>query len=425
MLRVVHERGEREAGPGLQVGLDELCRLAAQEMLALALEAERQAYLERYATALTEDGRRLVVGNGYARPREITTAAGRLAVQAPRVDDRRDGERYISALLPPYMRSSPKVSEVLPLLYLRGLSTGDFLPALSSFFGSGAGLSASTVGRLTEAWQAEHKRWRQRSLGGVDYVYLWADGVHFNVRLEEDRLCCLVLVGVRPDGRKELVAVQDGYREDTQSWLDLLRELRERGMRDPELAVGDGALGFWAALREVFSRTREQRCWVHKSANVLAALPERVQGEAKQALQAVSGAATRAGALDAARAFCEQFAQWPKATAKVTDDLERLLAFHDFPAEHQVHLRTTNPIESTFATVRLRQRVTKGAGSRSAGLAMAYKLLDAAQQRWRRVNAPHLVAVVRAGGVFVDGVLQERPVSPDGSEEATHERDAA
>ena len=279
MLRIVHEGGEREAGPGTQVGLDELCRMAAQEMLGVALEAERQAYLERHAGAVDGEGRRVVVGNGYARAREITTAAGRVAVQAPRVDDRRPGERYISALLPPYMRRSPRVTEVLPLLYLRGLSTGDFLPALSAFFGSGAGLSASTVGRLTEAWQAEHERWQRRRLAEVDYVYLWADGVHFTVRLEEDRLCCLVLVGVRPDGRKELVAVQDGYREDTQSWLDLLRDLRERRMRDPELAVGDGALGFWAALREVFPRTREQRCWVHKTANVLAALPERVQGE--------------------------------------------------------------------------------------------------------------------------------------------------
>ena len=425
MLRVVHEGGEREGRPGPQLGLDELCRLAAQELLAVALEAERQAYLERYAAAGDEEGRRLVVGNGHARAREITSAAGRIAVQAPRIDDRRDGERYIPALLPPYMRRSPKVTELLPLRYLRGLSTGDFVPALSAFFGSEAGLSASSVSRLSEAWQAEHERWRRRRLAAVDYVYLWADGVHFNVRLEEDRLCCLVLVGVRPDGRKELVAVQDGYREDTQSWLELLRELRERGMRDPELAIGDGALGFWAALREVFPRTREQRCWVHKSANVLAALPERVQGEAKRALHAVSGAATRAAALAAARAFGEQFAQWPKATAKVTGDLEGLLAFHDFPAEHHVHLRTTNPIESSFATVRLRQRVTKGAGSQSAGLAMAYKLLDAAQQRWRRVNAPQFVAVVRAGGVFADGVLHERPVSPDGSNEATHGRYAA
>ena len=353
-------------------------------------------------------GRRLVVGNGYARPREITTAAGRVEVKAPRVDHRRRDEQYTAAILPRYMRSSPKVTEVLPLLYLRGLSTGDFVPALSAFFGSDAGLSASTVRRLTAGWEAEHEHWQRRSLADVDYVYLWADGVHFNVRLQEDRLCCLVLVGVRPDGSKQLVAVQDGYREDTQSWLDLLRDLRERGMTAPDLAVGDGALGFWAALREVFPSTREQRCWIHKTANVLAALPDRTQGEAKRALQAIYTAGTRADALDAARALAEQFAEWPKATAKITDDLERLLAFHDFPAEHHVHLRTTNPIESTFATVRLRQRVTKGAGSRSAGLAMAYKLLDAAEERWRRVNAPHLVAIVRAGGVFIDGTLQER-----------------
>ena len=229
-----------------------------------------------------------------------------------------------------------------------------------------------------------------------------------------------MLVDVRADGSKELVAVTDGYREDTQSWLDLLRDLKDRGITAPELAIGDGALGLWGALREVFPVTQEQRCCVHKTANVLAALPDRMRDEAKGALQAIYTAATRAAALDAARDFAEQFAAWPKATAKTTDDLERLLTFHDFPAEHHVHLCTTNPIESTFATVRLRQRVTKGAGSSEAGLAMAYKLLDAAQDRWRRVNAPHLVAVVRAGAIFIDGQLQER-----GSDQPTDERDAA
>jgi putative transposase len=420
MLRIVHDadaQGEGEEG----VDLDELCRLAAREMIGLALEAERRAYLERHAGEVDAHGRRLVVGNGYAYAREITTAAGRVEVQAPRVDDRRPGEQFTSAILPPYMRRSPKVTEVLPLLYLRGLSTGDFVPALSAFFGSEAGLSASTVQRLTEAWQAEHERWQRRSLDTLDYVYLWADGVHFNVRLEEDRLCCLVLVGVRPDGTKELVAVRDGYREDTQSWLDLLRDLKQRGMGAPALAIGDGALGFWGALREVFPTAREQKCWVHKTANVLSALPKRMHVEAKTALQTIYTAETRAAALDAARAFAEQFAAWPKATAKITDDLERLLTIYDFPTEHHIHLRTTNPIESTFATVRLRQRVTKGAGSREAGLAMAYKLLDAAQDRWRRVSAPHLVAVVRAGGVFIDGQLQER----NDGHEATDERDAA
>ena len=421
MLRIVHEvSAQGEAGEEGRVDLDELCRLAAREMLAVALEAERRAYLMSYAEEVDAAGHRLVVGNGYARSREITTAAGRLEVRAPRVHDQRPGEQFSSALLPPYMRRSPKVTEVLPILYLRGLSTGDFVPALGAFFGSAAGRSASTVQRLTEAGQSEHARWQGRSLAAVDYVYLWADGVHFNVRLEEDRLCCLVLVGVRPDGAKELVAVTDGYREDQQSWLDLLRDLRDRGMTAPELATGDGARGFWGALREVFPATREQRCWVHKAANVLAALPDRLRAEAKLALRAISTADTRAAALDAARDFAEQFAAWPKATAKVSADLERLLTFFDFPAEHRVHLRTTNPIESTFATVRLRQRVTKGAGSREAGLAMAYKLLDAAQERWRRVNAPHLVAVVLAGGVFIDGQLQERD-----SDQPTAERDAA
>ncbi len=422
-LRVVDDEGAEVDGDGKQqlVELDELCRLAAREMIAVALEAERRAYLERHAGAVDADGRRLVVGNGYAREREITTAAGRVEVRAPRVHDRRPDEQFISAILPPYMRRSPKVAEVLPLLYLRGLSTGDFVPALGAFFGSEAGLSASTVQRLTVAWQAERERWQERSLAAVDYVYLFADGVHFNVRLEEDRLCCLVLVGVRLDGTKELVAVQDGYREDTQSWLDLLRDLKQRGMTAPELAIGDGALGFWAALREVFPATREQRCWFHRSANVLAALPDRKRDEATKALRAIYTAETRAAAMDAAHAFAEQFAAWPRATAKITDDLERLLAFHDFPAAHHVHLRTTNPIESTFSTVRLRQRVTKGAGSREAALAMAFKLLEAAQQRWRRVNAPHLVALVRGGATFIDGQLQERT----SEEDAADKRDAA
>ena len=363
----------------------------------MALEAERQAYLERYAAAVDEEGRRLVVGNGHARAREITTAAGRLAVQAPRIDDRRDGERYISALLPPYMRRSPQVTELLPLLYLRGLSTGDFVPALSAFFGSEASLSASTVSRLSEAWQAEHERWRRRSLAAVDYVYLWADGLHFNVRLEEDRLCCLVLVGVRPDGRKELVAVQDGYREDTRSWLDLLRELRERGMRDPELVVGDGALGFWAALREVFPRTREQRCWVHKTQNVLAALPERVQREANRALHAVSGAPRRSLRRPPSASSSRSGRRRQRRSQTTSNGCWR---------------STTSPPSTTCTCAR---RTRSSPPSPRCGCASASRrarargqrgwrwptsLLDAAQQRWRRVNAPQLFAVVRAGGVF-------------------------
>jgi transposase-like protein len=289
-------------------------------------------------------------------------------------------------------------------------------------------LSPSTIQRLTEAWRAELERWCQRDLTDVDYVYIWVDGVYVNVRLPDadgaqDRLCLLVMVGVRPDGRKELVAVADGHREDTQSWLDLLRDLRDRGMTAPEVAVGDGALGFWGALGQVFSSTRAQRCWVHKSANVAAALPKRLHADAKAAVAEIYGADTRAAAVDAAAEFAKQFAAYPKATAKITGDLDVLLTFYDYPAEHWKHLRTTNVIESTFATVRLRQRVTKGPGCREAGTAMAYKLLEAAQTRWRRINGPDLVALVRAGATFIDGKLQER--NNDSNDEPTVEECAA
>jgi len=317
MLTLVHDtdahtHATHAAGrDGAPVDLDELCRLAAQQMLAVALEAERRAYLAAHTEEVDEAGRRLVVGNGHHQTREITTAAGRVEVTAPRVADRRDGHQFASAILPPYMRRSPKVTEVLPVLYLRGLSTNDFAPALEGFFGSAAGLSASTIQRLTEAWRAEHARWSQRDLSEVDYVYVWVDGVYVNVRLPDtdsnaDRLCLLVIVGVRPDGSKELVAVTDGHREDTQSWLDVLRDLRDRGMTAPTVAVGDGALGFWAALAQVFPSTRAQRCWVHKVANVLAALPKRAHGDAKTALAKIYMAETRAAAVDAAHEFASE-----------------------------------------------------------------------------------------------------------------------
>ena len=339
----------------------------------------------------------------------MTTAAGELEIQAPRVHDRREGRRFSSAILPPWARRSPKVTEVFPVLYLRGISTKDFEPALAEFFGSEAGLSASTIQRLTREWSQEWAAFQQRDLSQVDYVYLWADGVHFNVRLEQDRLCCLVLIGVRADGHKELVAVGDGYRESTESWSEVLRDLKRRGMRAPVLAIGDGALGFWGALREVFPASREQRCWVHKIANVLDAVPTSLQPKVKAALHTIMHAENK----EAADLAIDQFeatyvTKYPKAVDKVLKDREVLLAHFDFPAEHWVHLRTTNAIESTFATVRLRTNKTKGSGSRSAGLAMAYKLLEAAQARWRSVNAPHLVALVRAGATFVDGMLIER-----------------
>lgn len=403
------------------VDLDELFRLAAQEMLAVALETERRAYLDAHADVTDEKGHWMVVGNGYLPPREVTTPAGMVEVTAPRVHDPRPDHAFTPTVLPRYMRRSPKVSEVLPVLYLRGLSTGDFAPALSEFFGSDAGLSASTISRLTEAWQAEHARWAGRDLSEVDYVYWWADGIWFNVRApdsdgNQDRLCCLVIIGVRPDGTKELVAVADGYRESTESWADLLRGLRDRGLRAPSLAVGDGALGFWAALREVFDgKAREQRCWVHRTANVLDALPKRLPPEAKTAIHGKYLAGTRADAIDRVAEFADKFESHPKAVAKITGELDTLLAFDDYPAEHWKHLRSTDAIESTLATVRLRTKVTKGAGSRRAALAMAYKLCDAAQQRWRRIDGPHLAALVRARAVFTDGQLQERSqtVQPD------------
>jgi transposase-like protein len=396
--------------------IDELVREGARRMLAEALQAEVEAYIARYAGERDEGGRRLVVRNGSHQPREVLTSAGAVEVVAPRVNDRRTdpltGERlrFSSAILPPWCRKTPKITEVLPLLYLHGLSSGDFVPALGQFLGSSAGLSAPVITKLTETWKAEQQAFSRRDLSGVDYVYLWADGIHVNIRLEEHKLCLLVLIGVRADGRKELVALADGYRESTESWADLLRDCARRGMRAPVLAVGDGALGFWGALREVFPQTREQRCWFHKIANVLGALPKSAHPGAKKALAEIWGAEDRAHALDAVSAFKAAYgAKFGKAVAKITDDLDELLAFYGFPAEHWQHLRTTNPIESTFATVRHRTKVTRGPGSRAAGLAMAFKLIEAAQDRWRAVNGPHLVALVRAGATFVNGKLVERP----------------
>jgi putative transposase len=401
------------------VDLDELVREGARRMLAVALEEEVAAYIAAHTGELDEHGHRLVRRNGHARERVLTTGAGQLPVAAPRVDDRRvdpvtgTRARFRSVILPPWCRRSPKVAEVLPLLYLHGMSSGDFVPALEGFFGAAAGLSASVITRLTAQWQADREAYMARSLADRDYVYVWADGVHFNIRLQDARLCALVIVGVRSDGAKELVAVADGERESTQSWAELLRDLRRRGMQAPVLAVGDGALGLWAALREVFPATRTQRCWVHKTANVLAGLPKSVHLGARRALAEINQAEDRDRAAAAINAFAADYGpKWPKAVAKVTGDAEALLAFYDFPAEHWVHLRTTNPVESTFATVRLRTRVTKGPGSKQAGLAMAFKLLDAAQDRWRAVNGPHLVALVRAGAVFRKGVLITRP-EPD------------
>jgi putative transposase len=418
-------REERPTGAAVDSSLiDEIVREGARRMLAVALEAEVAAYIDAHADQVDADGRRLVVRNGHHEPREVTTAAGAVPVRAPRVNDKRvdeatgDRRRFSSAILPAWSRRSPQVAEVLPLLYLHGLSSQDFGPALEQFLGSGAGLSSSTITRLTAQWQDEACAFGGRSLAGTDYVYVWVDGIHLKVRLEQDKVCLLVMIGVRADGTKELIALDDGHRESTESWADLLRSCKRRGMRAPVLAVGDGALGFWAAVRQVFPGTREQRCWFHKIANVLNALPKSAQPGAKAALAEIWQAEDKAHAQAAAKAFAVEYGiKWPKAAAKITADLDVLLAFYDYPAEHWIHLRTTNPIESTFATVRLRQRVTKGPGSRAAGIAMAFKLIESAQTRWRAVNAPHLVALVRAGATFEKGKLVERPDEESGGDQ--------
>ena len=413
MLKVVH--GPAEPNPAGGSMLDEIVRDGARQMLAAALLAEVAAFIDAHRGEVDAEGRRLVVRNGYHVEREVTTAAGAVPVRQPRVNDRRVDEatgerrRFSSAILPAWSRKSPRVAEVLPLLYLHGLSSSDFGPALQQFLGTDAGLSAATITRLTTQWQDEARAFNARPLGDSDYIYCWVDGIHLKVRLEQDKVCLLVIIGVRADGRKELVALADGFRESSESWADLLRDCKRRGMTAPVLAVGDGALGFWKAVRDVFPETREQRCWWHKIGNVLNCLPKSAQPAAKAALAEIYNAEDKTHAAAATKAFAAEYgAKWPKAPAKITDDIDVLLTFYDYPAEHWVHLRTTNPIESTFATVRLRTRVTKGPGSRAAGVAMAFKLIEAAQTRWRSVNAPHLVALVRAGALFVNGKLVER-----------------
>ena len=417
-----------EGNDEVTVTLDELAREGARRMIAAALEAEVEQYVTSLVDEVGEDGKRLVVRNGHAKERGLTVGSGTMRLRAPRVNDKRidpdtgKRERFSSRILPAYARRSPKVTDVLPVLYLRGLSTGDFGPALRDLLGEDAsGLSASSISRLTEQWQADHAAFRQRSLRFHRYAYLFIDGIHMSIRLgEDDRLCLLVVIGVREDGEKELLAIEDGYRESSDSWAAVLRDLKTRGLNDPKLVTGDGALGAWAALRDVFPHAGEQRCWVHKSANVLDAMPKRLQPRAKSLLHEMAEAPTAADARAARERFRAEFdAKYPKATAKLDKDWDALTAFYAFPAEHWRHLRTTNPIESSFATVRLRTKVTKGAGSKKAALAMAYKLLDAAQARWRRFNGHELIADVLAGVRFKDG---ERVIEEDNDNNSIDEK---
>jgi len=400
------------------LSLDRLVQRGAQRMLEAALAAEVEAYIQRHQNERDEAGHALVVRHGKSQERTIHSGAGVLKIQAPRVNDQRKGQKFTSMILPPYMRRTPRLEEAVPVLYLRGLSTGDFSEALAALLGeSVTGFSATTVTRLLTVWQEEKRIWQKRSLADKQYVYIWADGVHFNVRLEEDRLACLVIIGVRPDGVKEVIAIDDGYRESTESWLTLLRDLKVRGMVAPKLAMADGALGFWTALRQVFPETEEQRCWVHKIANVLDKLPKRLQPKAKEQLHDIMRAPSYQVALDEVERFTRTFGdKYPKAVATLTKDQEQMFTFFNYPAAHWLHLRTTNAIESTFSTVKARTRTTKGAGSRKAGLAMAFKLLMMAEGRWRKVNSPHLVAAVQAGVRFPDGetrILPDMPKSSD------------
>jgi putative transposase len=390
--------------------LTEICRQGAREMLAKAIEAEVANWIDVHAHLLDAAGRRQVVRNGSHPERTILTGLGPIAVKQPRVQDRRPpGERetFSPAVLPPYLRRTKNVDEAIPWLYLKGISTGDFPEALQGLFGVEAkGISATTVTRLKAVWEDEHKAWSKRSLKGKHYVYVWADGVHFNIRLEDSRQCILVLMGATADGKKELIAITDGYRESEQSWKELLLDVKARGLEtEPSLAIGDGALGFWKAMRQVWDTTKEQRCWVHKTANVLDKMPKGSQPKAKGMLHEIYLAESREEAVKAFDLFVATYkAKYPQATECLSKDRDVLLSFYDFPAEHWVHIRTTNPIESTFATVRLRHQKTKGSGTRTACLTMVFKLMESASKKWRALNGSELIKEMIAGAVFVDGV---------------------
>ena len=387
-----------------------LLKEGARKMLAQAIEAEVEDWIEGHKHHRDEQGRRQVVRNGRMPKRTILTGVGQVEVEQPRVHDRRpaaEAEKFTSKILPPYLRKAKNIEELIPWLYLKGISTGGFSEALAALVGPEAkGLSANTVTRLKAGWEKEYEEWSRRSLEGKNYVYIWVDGVHFNIRLEEDRQCILVILGATADGKKELIAVADGYRESEQSWKALLLDVKARGLIvDPKLAIGDGALGFWKALPQVFPTTRGQRCWVHKTANVLDKLPKRLQREAKEKIHEIWMASTRADAEKAFDLFLKTYeAKYPKATECLAKDREKLLEFYDFPAEHWSHLRTTNPIESTFATVRLRTSRTKGSGTRTACLTMVFKLMQSAAKRWRILNGAKLLPEVIAGITFTDGI---------------------
>jgi len=390
--------------------LEEVLREGARKMLLQSVRNEVTEYIQGHAQLCDEEGHRLVVRNGHLPERELLTGIGPILVRQPRVNDRRPGEKFTSKILPPFLRRVPSIDALIPCLYLKGISTGDFGEALEAILGPQAkGLSATNIVRLKEVWKQDYEGWRRRDLSDKHYAYIWVDGIHFNVRLDDERSCILVIIGATQDGKKELLAVHDGYRESKVSWREILRDLKARGLAKlPQLATGDGALGFWSAAAEEFPATRRQRCWVHKTANILDKMPRGVQSKAKARIHDMYMADTRKAALKAYDEFLALYeAKYPKACECLSKDKEDLFTFYDFPAEHWVHLRTTNPIESTFATVRLRTARTKGCGSRTATLTMVYKLAEQAEKHWRRLNKHEYIASVIRGVQFIDGIMKE------------------
>ena len=395
--------------------LEMIAREGAQKMLQQALEYEIQEHLEKYQYLTDGNGRKIVVRNGYMPEREILTGLGSLNVKQPRVrtrgfNSRSSTEPFSSKILPRYLRRVPSIDNLVPVLYLKGISTNDFPTALSSILGEGVkGLSPANIVRLKKSWEDDYKEWTIRDLSEKKYVYFWVDGIYFNVRLDNEKSCILVIMGADKHGNKELIAVSDGYRESKLSWREILLDLKRRGLKiSPKLAIGDGALGFWAAVDEVFPETKRQRCWVHKTANILDKLPKSVQPRAKSLIHELYMAPTKEMAIKAYEHFIEVYeAKYPKAVKTLVKDKADLFNFYDFPAKHWVHIRTTNPIESTFATVRLRTKKTKGSGSRIATLTMVFKLALEAQKTWKKLKGYNLIPLLLEGKEFIDGELKE------------------
>jgi len=395
--------------------LEEIIREGARKMLKLTLENEVAEFIQKHSALVDEGGRRVVSRNGYMPERDIVTGMGPLTIKQPRIDDRSlneycSNDRFTSNILPRYLRRIPSIDNLIPALYLKGISTNDFPTALSAILGEGVkGLSATNIVRLKESWQKNYMEWKNRDLSGKNYVYFWVDGVYFNVRLEDDRSCILVIMAADKYGNKELLAVSDGYRESKLSWREMLLDLKQRGLSfAPKLATGDGGLGFWAALCEVFPETRRQRCWVHKTVNILDKMPKSIQAKAKSMIHEMYMAATKEGALKAYDHFIQTFeAKFPKAVECLRKDKEDLFTFYDFPATHWIHIRTTNPIESTFATVRLRTVKTKGCGSRMATLTMVFKLTMEASKTWKKLKGHKFIVHVLENKKFIDGELVE------------------